>query len=98
MYNQYNPWNMGVNMQVPDAKFSKIPKINWGNVLNNTQKTLGIINQAIPIVYQVRPLFNNAKTMFRIAGAINEKPKEKRQEPNNFQEQNETNSNLQFFL
>lgn len=44
--------------------------INWGNLLTNTQKSLGIINQAIPIVYQVKPIVNNAKTMFRIAGAM----------------------------
>lgn len=44
--------------------------INWGNLLTNTQKSLGIINQAIPLVYQVKPIINNAKTMFRIADAI----------------------------
>lgn len=44
--------------------------INWSTLLSNTQKSLGIINQAIPIVYQVRPIINNAKTMFRIAGAV----------------------------
>ena len=44
--------------------------INWGNLLNNTQKSLGIINQAIPIVHQVKPIVTNAKTMFKLAGAI----------------------------
>lgn len=44
--------------------------INWGNILANTQKSLGIINQAIPLVYQVKPMINNAKTMFKLAGAI----------------------------
>ena len=44
--------------------------INWGNLLSNTQKSLGIINQAIPLVYQVKPIISNAKTMFRIAGAL----------------------------
>lgn len=64
MYNQYYN-NMGYGY--PTHRF------NWNNILTNTQKTLGIINQAIPIVYQVRPLLNNARTLFRIAGAINEK-------------------------
>ncbi len=41
--------------------------INWAGLLTNTQKTLNIVNQAIPIVYQVKPMINNAKTMFRIA-------------------------------
>lgn len=44
--------------------------INWSNILTNTQKSLGIINQAIPLVYQVKPMINNAKTMFKIAGAM----------------------------
>ncbi len=44
--------------------------INWGGLLEGTQKTLGVINQAIPIVYQVKPIIQNAKTMFRIADEI----------------------------
>lgn len=45
--------------------------INWSGLLDGTQKTLGVINQAIPIVYQVKPLIGNAKAMFRIADALN---------------------------
>ena len=44
--------------------------INWGGILDGAQKTLGVINQAIPIVYQVKPIINNAKTMFKIADVI----------------------------
>ena len=33
---------------------------------SNVQKTLGIVNQAIPMVKQVSPIVNNAKTMFKI--------------------------------
>ena len=47
--------------------------LNWSNILANTQKSLGIINQAIPLVYQVKPIVNNAKTMFKIANAVNSK-------------------------
>lgn len=43
---------------------------NFSSFLDGTQKTLGIINQAIPIVYQVKPMIQNAKTMFRIADEI----------------------------
>lgn len=45
-------------------------KVNFSGFLNNAQKTLGVINQAIPIFYQVRPIWQNAKTMFRVAGAL----------------------------
>lgn len=40
--------------------------LNWGSILNNTQKTLGIVNQAIPMVKQISPVMKNAKTMFRV--------------------------------
>lgn len=43
---------------------------NFSTFLDGTQKTLGVINQAIPIVYQVKPIFNNAKTMFKIADEL----------------------------
>ncbi len=39
---------------------------NWSGLLSNVQKTLGIVNQAIPMVKQVSPIVNNAKTMFKI--------------------------------
>ena len=40
---------------------------NLSSILTNTQKTLGVINQAIPVVYQLKPIMENAKTVFRIA-------------------------------
>lgn len=50
-------------------------KLNWGSILTNTQKTLNIINQAIPVFYQVKPIFNNTKTIFKIMGALKEDDK-----------------------
>ena len=52
------------------GKLSALKNVNWTGILDGTQKTLGILNQAIPIVYQVKPIINNAKTMFRIADVI----------------------------
>lgn len=40
--------------------------IGWSGILNNTQRTLGIINQTIPLVKQATPMFRNARTMFQI--------------------------------
>lgn len=45
-------------------------KINISSILTNTQKTLNVVNQAIPLVYQVKPIVNNAKTIFKVIGAI----------------------------
>lgn len=67
MYPYGNP-----NLLARGLNFTRgIRSINWGGLLDGAQKTLGVINQAIPIVYQVKPIINNAKTMFRIANVIN---------------------------
>lgn len=39
---------------------------NWSSILTNTQRTLGIVNQAIPVIKQAGPVINNAKTMFKV--------------------------------
>jgi len=53
----------------PSRSLSPLIKksINWSGLLTNTQKTLNIVNQAIPIVYQIKPIVNNARTMFKVA-------------------------------
>ena len=45
---------------------SSIRGVNWSGMLSNIQKTLGVVNQAIPMVKQVSPMIGNAKTMFKI--------------------------------
>ena len=49
-------------------------KWSWNGFLTSTGKTLNVINQAIPIFYQVRPIVKNAKTMFRVLGAVKDTP------------------------
>ena len=56
---------------------SLLKNIKWGSILDGTSKTLGVINQAIPVVYQVKPIINNAKTMFKIANIMNTPQEEK---------------------
>lgn len=51
---------------------SSLKNIKWASLLEGTQKTLGVINQAIPVVYQMKPIVNNAKTLFKIAGSMKE--------------------------
>lgn len=50
-------------------------KINWANLLSNTQKTLNVVNQAIPLYYQVKPVFNNIKTISKIGKELNKRAK-----------------------
>ena len=85
----YNEYNMGY------TNYNYMPKrgINWNNILNNTQRTLGIINQAIPMVYQVRPLLTNARTLFRVASALNSNDDD---EVNEVREETNYNSNVNY--
>ena len=61
--------------------------INFGGILNGTQRTLNIINQAIPIVKQVRPVMKNARTMFNVINQF-----KKVDEPNNLEKTNNKNA------
>lgn len=45
---------------------SLLSKINISSILTNAQKTLNVVNQAIPLYYQVKPVFNNIKTLGKI--------------------------------
>lgn len=47
-------------------------RFSFSGFLNGASKTLNVVNQAIPIFYQVRPMINNAKTMFKVLGAVKE--------------------------
>ena len=71
-YNSFFPYNNSRNPALLKKGLSlfSLKSINWSNVLNNTQKTLNVINQAIPVYYQVKPIWGNAKTMFRMIGAL----------------------------
>ena len=51
---------------------SFLKTVKWGEFLDGTQKTLGVIHQAIPIAYQVKPMMQNAKTLFKIANVMKE--------------------------
>jgi hypothetical protein len=63
---------------------SLLKNIKWSSLLEGTSKTLNVINQAIPVVYQVKPIINNAKTMFKVANIINtEEPIKKEEKTNN---------------
>lgn len=49
------------------ASISNFKNFNWGGLINNTSKTLGIINQTIPLVRQVKPVVSNMRSMIKIA-------------------------------
>lgn len=81
--NYYLPYTMPY---IENAKtkglLSKIFKngINWSSFLSNTQKTLNIVNQTIPVIKQMGPMVNNAKTMFKIMNEFKKVDTPKKQE------------------
>ena len=47
---------------------------NWDLFLNNAQRTLNVINQAMPLYNQVKPIFKNMGTVFRVMSELNSAP------------------------
>lgn len=73
MYNNYYPYNSGYGFSGHSLFNSgRNLKFNWSNILNGTQRTLSLINEAIPVIYQIKPVFNNARKIFRIMSAVKE--------------------------
>ena len=68
---------------------SGIKSINWGGLINNTSKTLGIINQTIPLVRQVGPVVNNMRSMIKVASIFKDETDTK---PRNINQQSTTNN------
>ncbi|MBR3363039.1 MAG: hypothetical protein IKG40_03840 [Bacilli bacterium] len=67
--NYYNPYFMMYPSAGPRLFGSirnSLRGLNFSGILNGTQRTLNIINQAIPLVKQVRPVLRNAGTMFKV--------------------------------
>lgn len=67
--------------------------INWGGLITNTSKTLNVVNQAIPLVRQVGPMFNNVKSMMRLASVFKDET-DVRPTTNNMNSNNFRNNNI----
>ncbi len=76
-----------------------IKGLNIPGILDGTQKTLSVINQAIPVIYQVKPLVSNISTLFKIKNIMNE-PTNNTNENNTDKEHKElkTNNSPIFFV
>ena len=66
--------------------------INFGNILTNTSKTLNVINQAIPVVKQVGPMFNNMKSILKVASLFNDATTPSNKNNNNNSSNNKVNN------
>ena len=66
---------------------NSLRSFNWGNLLNGANKTLNIVNQTIPLVRQAGPMFNNMKSILRLAKVFGNETN------NNFTNRNFINTN-----
>ena len=74
MYSNFmNTANTATNISKVGGIGSLFKKISLSGFLNGASKTLNVVNQAIPIYYQIKPMINNAKTMFRVMSAVKSK-------------------------
>lgn len=71
--NYYNPYfvpytNAALNTATNTGLFSKLfgNKLTLSSILSGTGKVVNFANQTIPLIKQMGPLVNNAKTMFRV--------------------------------
>lgn len=92
-----NPYNaVGAASALPrtGGLLSKLGlrNINFGNILTNTSKTLNVINQAIPVVKQVGPMFNNMKSMLKVASLFNDATTPRNNNNNNNSSNNKVNN------
>lgn len=47
-----------------------IRSVNWSGLLNGADRTLGLVNQTIPLVKEAKPMFSNMKSMVKLAKAF----------------------------
>ena len=61
-----------INSSLFKNGLSFLKSIDFASILDGTSKTLGVINQAIPVYYQVKPILSNFHTLKNIQNIIKE--------------------------
>lgn len=72
-----------------------LKNIDFPAILDGTSKTLGVINQAIPVYNQLRPIISNIGTISKISKAMNDTNNVESKTDNN---KNNTNTSPLFFI
>ena len=60
--------------------------LTLSKVLGGASRTIGFVNQAIPLYYQVRPLLSNAKTVVNMYSSMKNNTTNNNSPPNNIKE------------
>lgn len=79
---RFMPNGIGLSSSRSGGLFSSLKSINWGNLLNNANKTLNVVNQTIPLVRQAGPMLNNMKSMIKLASAFKDETDTKENKKN----------------
>lgn len=98
-YSMYNPANyssLGLSPSSNSLLGLGKKAFSWDIFLNNAQRTLNVINQAMPIYNQVKPMFKNVGTVFRVIGELNSNNNVNNNNSSN-SIQNNANNNPTFF-
>ena len=71
MYSNFmNTTNTAASLGKAGGIGSLFKKFSLSGFLSGASKTLNVVNQAIPIYYQVKPMITNAKTIFKVMNAV----------------------------
>ena len=73
--NFYNPYYMPYTYTSRGLLGGLFRGINFTSILNGAQRTLNVVNQAIPVFKEISPIIKNAKTMFRVVNEFNKSDK-----------------------
>lgn len=73
--------------------------LNFGNILTNTSKALGVVKEAIPIVKEVGPMMGNMRSMLKIASIFKDEtdfvPSTSSYQRNEIKTSKEENTNIE---
>lgn len=59
-----------LNGSLMKNSFSFLKNINYAGILDGASKTLNVVNQAIPVYYQVKPILSNLNVLKNIQESI----------------------------
>ena len=66
-----------INGPMMKGGLSFLKNIDFAGLLDGASKTLGVVNQAIPVYYQVKPILSNLHVLKNIQEGLKDIPEEK---------------------
>ncbi|MBR3210646.1 MAG: hypothetical protein IKF71_01760 [Bacilli bacterium] len=63
-----------INGPMMKGGLSFLKNIDFAGLLDGASKTLGVVNQAIPVYNQVKPIISNLKVLKNIQESMKEEP------------------------